>query len=300
MIKLILNIISLFILDFDTECTGVKKRYSVVIPTYNRKNHLVHAIESVLGQTFNDLELIVVDDGSSDGTCSVVESYSDFRIKYVRIPHKGVSFARNTGIRLAEGEYIAFLDSDDRWLDNKLEITEQYIDRYPEIFLFHTEELWYRKGKLLGQKKKHRKYSGYIYEKCLPLCCIGMSTTIAKRELFLKSGMFDTALPACEDYDLWLRVCSEFEVKLIPEALTVKDGGRDDQLSNQPGLDRYRVYALEKMLNSTRLTSEHRDMTYKELVHKCKIYANGARRRRKYKEADFYFDKIVKYKSRDR
>lgn len=290
----------MFIPDFDTDCTGMKKRYSVIIPTYNRKKHLVYAIESVLGQTLNDLELIVVDDGSTDGTCSVVESYNDFRIKYVRIPHKGVSFARNTGVSLAEGEYIAFLDSDDRWVDNKLEITEQYIDRYPEILLFHTEETWYRKGKLLGQKKKHRKYSGFIYDKCLPLCCIGMSTTVAKSELFLESGMFDTALPACEDYDFWLRVCSEFEVKLIPEALTLKDGGRDDQLSNQPGLDRYRVYALEKMLNSARLTPEHRGMTYRELVNKCKIYANGARKRRKYKEAEFYFNKIDKYKSQDK
>lgn len=268
----------------------MRKRFTVVIPTYNRAGLLPGAIESVLEQTHVDFELLVVDDGSSDGTADIVGKYDDQRLKYVYVPHKGVSFARNTGIKLSQGDYIAFLDSDDRWANRKLEITDKYIGLHPSVNIFHTEEIWYRRGRLLAQKKKHRKYSGFIYKKCLPICCIGMSTAVVSKSLFEEAGMFDTNLPACEDYDLWLRFCSRYEVKLIPFALTIKNGGREDQLSVRPGLDKYRVHALEKLIKSDVLSPLQREMAMSELVKRSGIYAQGAEKRGKHKEAEkFYY-----------
>jgi len=274
-----------------------EKRYSVIIPTHNRAHFIENAAYSVLKQTYKQFELLVIDDGSDDETRQVVESIHDHRIKYVRIPHRGVSFARNTGIHLSAGRYIAFLDSDDEWAESKLERTEEYTIKYPQIPVFHTDEIWYKKGKLLNQKKKHRRPSGFIYRNCLSLCCIGMSTAVVKKNLFYETGYFDTKLPACEDYEFWLRVCSRYEVKLIPERLTIKDGGRNDQLSNQPGLDKYRIYALERMLETGDLDPESHDLTRKELIKKCNIYAKGASKRGRKREADIFFEKISRYKS---
>ncbi|MGI9553882.1 MAG: glycosyltransferase [Thermodesulfobacteriota bacterium] len=269
--------------------------FSVIVPTFNRKDFLRTSIDSVLNQTYRDFEIIVVDDGSTDHTVTLLTDYRGRGINYIFTDHLGVSHARNTGIRISRGAYIAFLDSDDRWDERKLEIVRQYIKNFPEISIFHTDEIWYRKGKILKQKEKHKRFDGYVYPNCLPLCSIGMSTSVVKRELFEKIGNFDESLPACEDYDLWLRSCLNHEVKLIPQALTIKDGGRDDQLSNQHGLDKYRIYSLEKMLDSGLLNSLQRQVTYNELVNKCTIYANGAVKRGKKDEADIYFDKIKKY-----
>lgn len=271
-------------------------KYSVVITTYNRMHFLKNAIDSVLNQTFRAFELFIVDDGSTDATHQLIDSYSDARLKYVRLPHKGVSFARNTGIRLSRGEFIAFLDSDDKWERNKLETADRYVEEFPLVKLFHTEEIWYRKGKLLKQKKKHKKYSGFIYRKCLPLCCIGMSTVVVKREAFNEAGFFDTNLHACEDYDMWLRFCISNEVMLIPQPLTVKYGGRADQLSSRPGLDKYRIHALEKMLKCISRDDPLREATYREFVNKCNIYARGCEKRGKQEEASYYLDKIIKFK----
>ena len=266
--------------------------FSVVIPTYNRKNFLKKSADSVLNQTLKDFELIIVDDGSTDSTIELVADYTGEGITYIRTPNLGVSHARNTGIQNSRGSYIAFLDSDDTWDSSKLELVLEEIKKFPEIKIFHTEEIWYKNGKLLGQKKKHKKPDGHVYENCLPLCCLGMSTTVVKKTLFEEIGMFDEQLPACEDYDLWLRACLGNEVKLIKEPLTIKDGGRDDQLSNQPGLDKYRIYALEKIIKSGKLSGEKLELTVSELEKKCTIYANGCEKRGKIDEAKKYRDKL--------
>lgn len=270
---------------------------TVIIPTYNRRYLLQGAIESVLQQTCERFELIVVDDGSTDDTASMVESINDSRVSYFFKEHSGVSAARNTGIKLSVAPVVAFLDSDDRWTEKKLERAVEYISAYPGKSIFHTEEVWYRNGSLLSQKRKHRKPSGYIYSKCVPICCIGMSTAVVKRGVFDRIGYFDEQLPACEDYDFWLRACSVFDVELIPEALTIKHGGRTDQLSRQPGLDRYRVLALEKMVCSDNLTYEQKLLTTRELLRRCDIYARGAEKRGRIMESSVYIEKIGKYRS---
>ena len=158
--------------------------FSVIITTYNRKNFLPIAIESVLRQTYPDFELLIIDDGSTDGTRSLCKSFTDKRLRYVHQTHKGVAYARNRGVKEAKGTYICFLDSDDRFRENKLSRTRDFIREYPEYKIFHTEELWYRKGSILPQKKHHKKPEGYVFSQALRLCCISPSCACIKRTVF--------------------------------------------------------------------------------------------------------------------
>ncbi len=270
--------------------------FSAIIPTYNRKPFLKKAIDSVLSQTFSDIEIIIIDDGSTDGTKEFISNYRDRRIIYKYQKNHGVSKARNEALKIARGKYIAFLDSDDWWLPGKLKRAHEYIKKYPDTKIFHTEEVWYREGKLLNQKKKHKKPSGFVYKNALSLCCISISTAVLKREVFEKQGAFDENLEACEDYDFWLRATNKFKVRLIPEYLTEKEGGRPDQLSSRIwGLDRFRIKALEKMLTSGELSKNRYKLTLNTLNKKCSVFASGASKRGKVEEAEYYTRLPLKY-----
>ncbi|MGM0568516.1 MAG: glycosyltransferase family 2 protein, partial [Elusimicrobiota bacterium] len=166
-------------------------KYSVIIPVYNRPELIREAAESVLHQTYRNFELIIIDDGSTDSTPEAVKSFRDPRIKYIRQKNAGPAAARNRGVRISSGKYIAFLDSDDRWLKYKLSETDKAIEENPDYYIYHTQEKWYRKGKILNQKKKHKKPQGYVFENCLKLCCISISTVVVRRSLFEKVGFFD-------------------------------------------------------------------------------------------------------------
>ena len=263
--------------------------FSVIIPAYNRAPFLKKAVLSVLSQTYSDFELIIVDDGSTDGTEKFISSVSDTRLRYFKQDNHGVSHARNRGIDASLGDFVAFLDSDDLWTTKKLKKTAEHISLFPEISIFHTEETWLRRGEKLGQKKKHAKPSGWVFKSALPLCCIGMSTSVVKKDIFSAIGNFDETFEACEDYDLWLRAVNIFEIKLIPEALTIKHGGRPDQLSVKTwGLDRFRIRALEKILLSKKLSRENYQSALDEITKKCKIFALGCEKRSKTSEAEYY------------
>lgn len=263
--------------------------FSVIIPTFNRAPLLKIAVDSVLNQTFSSFELIIIDDGSCDNTKDFISSCKDERIIYKNQTNSGVAHARNRGLERSKGDFIAFLDSDDRWLDTKLEKTCEYIKRFPLISIFHTEEIWYQGGKFLAHREKHKKPSGFVYENALPLCCISISTAVIKKDVFSDVGTFDESLEACEDYDFWLRATARYEVKLIPEELTIKDGGRPDQLSSSVwGLDRFRIKALDKMLLSGSLEESDRAATLKEFEKKCAIFAIGCEKRGKLEEVEYY------------
>jgi len=262
--------------------------YSVIIPTYNRSPFLKKAVLSVLAQTCPDFELIIIDDGSRDATDRMVGQFGDPRLRYFYQPNRGVASARNRGLSQARGEFMAFLDSDDWWRKEKLARFRQVIQEFPLFKIFHSEEIWFRQDKLLKQRKKHRKPDGWVYRHALPLCCISISTAVIHRDVFVRTGVFDETLEACEDYDFWLRATSLFPVKLIREYLTEKDGGRPDQLSHAVwGLDRFRIKALHKMLESGMLTAEDRAATIHELQKKEHIFMTGARKRRKSEEMSF-------------
>jgi len=196
---------------------------SIVIPTLNRARLLTRAIKSVLNQTYQDIEIIIVDDGSTDETEKVIKRCRNKKIKYIK--HKktiGPGAARNTGIDATCGDYIAFLDSDDEWLPKKLE---------KQISLFKKNVaktgLTYCGVELVDQysgKTKEKwlpKYRGYVFEKNLAKNFIvgGSSTVILQREAIKKVGKFDESLPSCEDWDLWIRIARHYEFDFAPEIL---------------------------------------------------------------------------------
>jgi glycosyltransferase involved in cell wall biosynthesis len=261
---------------------------SVIIPTFNRADFLREAIDSVLAQTEKDFELIVVDDGSTDQTKEMLAAYGE-RILYLFQTNAGASAARNLGIRQAQGRFITFLDSDDLWLPKKLSRQIEWMAAHPDLMLCYTEEIWIRRGARVNQKKIHAKVGGWIYPLCLPRCIISPSSVLMRRELFDAAGLFDERLPICEDYDLWLRVASRFEVGFIPEPLIVKRGGHPDQLSHREwGIDRYRVTALMKIYESGILSGAWRRQTAEMICFKCQILENGFRKRNKIEEAVYY------------
>jgi glycosyltransferase involved in cell wall biosynthesis len=270
-------------------------RVSAIIPTHNRKDFALEAVASVLAQTYGDYELIVVDDGSEDGTREALQPYGE-RLRYVYQDNNGVSSARNLGLGLARGEFIAFLDSDDLWLPEKLGVQVAFMDEHPEAQICYTDEIWIRRGARVNPRKRHAKYSGEIYPQCLPLCIISPSSALMRRGLFEKIGTFDPALPVCEDYDLWLRVAARFPVFFIPQQLIVKRGGHPGQLSQRDwGNDRYRVRALVKILETGALTEPMRDLTVEELHRKCRVLINGYRKRGKEREAKEYEGIMARY-----
>lgn len=263
--------------------------FSVIIPTYNRRPFLAKAVNSICNQTYTGWELIIIDDGSDDNTNQLVSGYNDPRIRYIYQPNKGVSKARNEGLKQAVGQYICFLDSDDWWDKDKLAVGHQYIIQNPQYRIFHTQEIWCRAGELLSQKDKHRKPHGSIFPYCLPLCCVSISTVLIHRSVFTHIGVFDESLPACEDYDFWLRVSLQYPVFLIDKPLTLKDGGRPDQLSQRiKGLDKYRIAALVKLMDNELLSGENRDLVTEELSKKINIYAKGCANRGRHQEARDY------------
>jgi len=262
---------------------------SVVIPTYNRAFRVTRAVTSVLYQTFTDYELIVVDDGSSDGTWNRLNPLAP-HIRYLRHhSNLGVSAARNTGIKAARSPFIAFLDSDDYWLPEKLSVQMDFFRHHREVVACQTEEVWIRKGIRVNPRRKHLKPSGDIFESSLKLCLVSPSSVMLRRSLFSEVGLFDEDLPACEDYDLWLRISCRHPVHLIREHLVVKEGGHPDQLSSRyRGMDRFRIKSLLKLVRSGTLNQRQLKAVLKELSVKCRIYGEGCLRRGKKEEGAYY------------
>ncbi len=262
---------------------------SVVIPTFNRAQKIVRTISSVLSQTFTDVEIIVVDDGSTDGTKKELEQFDDIVTYVAHSSNLGVSAARNTGIKGSGASLIAFLDSDDHWLQEKLAVQVNFFNEHPEAVACQTEEVWIRNGRRVNPMKKHLKPSGDIFEPSLKLCLVSPSAVMLKRSLLDEVGLFDEDLPVCEDYDLWLRISCRYPIHLIKEALVVKEGGHPDQLSSRhKGMDRFRIKALVKLIKSGVLNKDQIAVTIKELSLKCRIYGNGCLKRGKLEEGEYF------------
>ena len=262
---------------------------SIVLPTYNREAWLGCAIDSVIRQSFRDWELVIVDDGSTDQSADVVRGLADSRLTYVRTDHAGVSKARNLGVSLTHFPWICFLDSDDQWEPSKLQRQFEALEEYPEFRIAFTNETWIRRGKRVNQRRKPRKYGGWIYHRCLPLCIISPSSVMLHRELLDKEGLFDESFPVCEDYELWLRISARNPVLFLDEPLIIKFGGHDDQLSRSTwGFDVYRVQALIKVLRAGKLTPAQKIITRRELVTKARILVSGFRKRGNRSESETY------------
>jgi glycosyltransferase involved in cell wall biosynthesis len=267
---------------------------SVIIPTFNRAPVICRAVESVLAQTYTNYELIIVDDGSHDCTSQIISPYEK-RVRLIVQENRGVASARNTGIRNSGGELLAFLDSDDEWLPGKL---ERQISLYQgqKDFICHTNEIWIRDGNTMPQQEKHRKQGGRFFCRALERCLISPSAVVMARSLLDTVGLFDEDLPAAEDYDLWLRITAFHQVDFCPEPLLIKYGGHADQLSFiTPAIDRFRIRAIEKILEKPDISLLYRDAAVKELARKCTVVALGCKKRGKISEANHYRELAESY-----
>jgi glycosyltransferase involved in cell wall biosynthesis len=276
------------------EKNSKKPLVSVIIPTYNRGWIVQEAIDSVLDQDFRDFELIVVDDGSDDNTREMLSAYGK-AITILRQPNRGVSAARNRGIAEAAGQLIAFLDSDDLWLPGKLASQVKFFEENADAVVNQTQEIWVRNGVRVNPKKRHHKFSGMIFERSLALCLVSPSAVMIKKGLFDDVGLFDEQLPACEDYDLWLRISCRYPVHLIDHPLIIKRGGHDDQLSKAAGLDKYRIQSLIKIIDSDLLTAQQYRAAVFSLKEKCDVYAGGCRKRGREEEAEHFTSLAERY-----
>lgn len=262
----------------------------IVIPFYNRKHLLKRAILSVERQTFKDWFLWLVDDGSTDGASEFIQKIFQRRLPFQIISSKkneGVSAARNKGIRQGIREWVAFLDSDDEWLPEKLETQINYIENNPSFSFIHSNEIWLKENRVFPQKKKHKKKGGRIFKQSLPLCCISPSAALVKRSLLEDVGLFREDFPVCEDYELWLRITSHFSVGFVQKPLIIKHGGHSNQLSQKhKAMDYWRIKALQPFLQSALITEEEREAVRKILIQKCHILLRGYEKHKNFKNRE--------------
>jgi glycosyltransferase involved in cell wall biosynthesis len=267
---------------------------SVIIPTFNRARLLRRAVLSVLNQTYTDLEIIVVDDASEDATEKLDIFASDLppkvSIRLARLDvHAGVSKARNTGVALSSGTWLAFLDSDDEWRPDKLSLQAAWHEANPLYRISQTQEIWIRRGVRVNAPKAYEKTQGYIFKASLERCMITPSSVMMHRDLFRESGGFNESLQACEDYDLWLRITSGNPVGLVNELLLIRYGGHADQLSlSVMGLDRFRIRSIMDLLNSKKLSREQDLLAQRELMRKADIVAKGYLKRGRTEDYERY------------
>jgi glycosyltransferase involved in cell wall biosynthesis len=262
---------------------------SVIIPTYNRSDRVPTAVASVLRQTFRDMEVLVVDDGSSDGTHEALQPFEDRILVLRHDRNRGVSAARNTGIRASTAPLVAFLDSDDRWLPGKLEAQVRFFRDHPQAVACQTREVWIRHGRRVNPARRHLKPSGDVFLPSLERCLVSPSAVMLRRPLLEEVGLFDETLPVCEDYDLWLRIGCRYPIHLIEEDLLVREGGHPDQLSaGGPGMDRYRIRSLTGILQSGLLNEAQAEAAQRALARKCRIYGEGCLKRGRGEEGRYY------------
>jgi glycosyltransferase involved in cell wall biosynthesis len=265
---------------------------SVITPTHNRRAMLREALSSVAAQRGSSFEVLVVDDGSTDGTWQDLSGHdlsAHFAdIRAVRTERRGPAAARNRGIALARGRLIAFLDSDDLWMPEKLARQSLFMRNNPDCLISQTGETWMRDGRSVNPGQRHRKRPGDIFIDSLRTCLISPSAAILRRELLDEVGGFDEDMAACEDYDLWLRILARHEVGLLDEPLTVRRAGHPGQLSaTVAALDRFRILALAKLLADASLEAARRRAAAEVMAEKCLVYGKGLARRGRHDDAAF-------------
>lgn len=242
---------------------------SVIIPTFNRAGPVCRALDSILRQSFSDFEVIVVNDGSTDDTLYWLNGYTDKRLKVVTTQNHGVAHARNTGAKLAQGEWLCFLDSDDVWRKHKLSEQIRYHSSHPDTLISHTEDMWLRQSERVNKPKKYWHRHGDLFYTSLCTCVISSSTVMLKKNLFFSFGGFDEDFEVCEDYDLWIKITKDHTVGFIHKILATKFGGHPDQLSHQfQFMNNYRRKALENILASHQLNDDQKQAIIHEIKNK--------------------------------
>lgn len=267
-----------------------KPKVSVILPTYNRAHLVGRAIQSVLNQTFQDLEIVVVDDASTDNSEEIVKNFSNPNIKYHRHEsNRGANAARNTGISIAKGEYIAFNDSDDEWLPTKLE--------KQVIIIENTEDdigiVYSGFYQIIGNVKSYvpsvsiKKKDGNIYKSLLYGNFVTTQTVLIKRECFEKVGFFDEELPRLQDWELWLRISKNYKFKFIDEPLVIANLQPNSISNDRNALNVALKLIINKHFEDEELPSQIRSLHHLELARS--LYFSGRK-----KEAKVCYYKAVK------
>lgn len=211
---------------------------SVIIPAFNAERYLRETLDSVLAQTYAAREVIVVDDGSTDSTPSILASYGD-RIRVIRQQNRGSATARNTAVSAARGAWVAFIDADDLWTPNKL---SRQLARCGRYAISHTDSVCF--GEALSAEVVRSSvttpYAGHVLDKLLVTNFISNSTVMIRRDVYMAYGGLDEALPGVEDWALWLRVCADHELGYLPEVAM-----------------RYRIHRQSKSMNTRKRLLDH-------------------------------------------
>jgi glycosyltransferase involved in cell wall biosynthesis/nucleoside phosphorylase len=251
---------------------------SVIIPTYNRAHYLPRCIESILNQTTLPKELIVVDDGSTDHTPNVLSRYPQIKV-ITNIHNKGVSYTRNHGINASSGQWIMLLDSDDEWLPSKVESQIKHLNQHPYYLITQTLDQWIKNGQPVTQPTHLHRKSGWLFNESLNRCTISPSSVCFHRSLWEEYGPFNEDYPACEDYDLWLKITRHHPIGLDETYNLIRYAGHSDQLSSTVQcVDQFRVNALFSLFNSE-TDFAIKDQIKGVLLKKLSILINGAKKR---------------------
>jgi len=295
-------------------------RVTVILPTYNRRDCLVDTIRSALDQTYSDHEILIIDDGSTDESAIEVlrqlgpdperaESLwkqhltsatgaigfgfwiRDTSLQYIHQPNRGIGAARNRGLHACHGEFVAFIEPDYRWHPRHLEAQVEFFN--------HNKNAWIAHGRLVfgrpttkPTKTKKKEVCKFSFEQIVGGNGLCASALVARRRCFELHGGFDENLPACEDYDLWVRIAAHAPIHHVSESVVWMT--KPHSAPNW-SLDRYRVYALEKAYQSGRLNAEQRQRVADELVARCDILVEGFRKRNNTERANFYDRKRKKF-----
>lgn len=296
-----------------------KPLVSVIIPVYNRNFLLKEAVLSVAAQTFTNFELIIIDDCSNcdpEPEIAMLPGIKNINLKFIKLKkHSGMpGFVRNKGASEAQGDFLAFLDSDDLWLPEKLqtqldfifaddELRKRYAQSNFSIFpnpdepyllqdektktvICHTREKWIRGSKIISQTSQKHNRSGDIFSDCLLKCIMGPSTVMVGTELFKKTGGFREDLEIAEDYELWIRIAAFYNALYIDKPLTVKRAGKWEQLSQKYNqIEIFRIDALGELIKNNFFPPQKLAEAKAVFAQKCRIYAAGCRKRGKIEEA---------------
>jgi glycosyltransferase involved in cell wall biosynthesis len=291
-------------------------RVSVVLSTYNKREMVAEALDSVLAQTYKDCEVLLVDDGSTDATPAYLfarfgaqpkaqkivsamnpTSMRPFKhgftsngttIVYHYITNRGLSAARNWGIQLTRSRHIALLEAEDVWNSRHLETHMRFHKDHPGAMVTRVGERCGKAAEKSRAAKTTLGPSGWIFEQAVhssPMCT---STALIRKTCFQECGAFDENLPACEDYDLWLRLAARYPIYGLEGATVTRRSPRRDSSSRSWSWDRFRVYALEKAFQSGHLSSTQRFLVAEEIVRKCERLVDGFRRHKSAERSNFY------------